>query len=58
MRSKQPTIPGLEPPVTPLKAPTPNSYKKRIGVLEARVLNLELEITLLTIQMKAGKDHA
>jgi len=50
---KQIPIPGLEPPPE-LKKPKA-STQERIASLESRVLRLELELTLLRIQMEG--DH-
>ena len=51
---KQLPIPGLEPSKR-LECVTD---KERITQLEARVLNLELEVALLRIQMEGEKEHA
>jgi len=57
MSNKQLSIPGLpvpEPKLEKLKAST----KERLANLESRVLALELDITLLRLQLDEDKDHA
>lgn len=51
MSDKQLTIPGLEPPVKTPKKPA-NQLEKRVANLEARVLALEVENTLLNIDLE------
>lgn len=57
MSSKQLTIPGLEPfnRAKPSKRLECVTDKERIAQLEARVLTLELELTLLRIQVEGEK---
>jgi len=58
MSSKQLIIPGLEPPATP-KLKRPLNLQQQIAQLQDRVLKLELELTLLRVQLEKGdKDHA
>ncbi|MBA7701389.1 hypothetical protein ES703_110125 [subsurface metagenome] len=58
MSSEQLTIPGLELPPVPAK-PKPQHIQERIASLESQVFQLEMEITLLRIQLdREGKDHA
>ena len=57
MADKQLTIPGLEPPPAPPK-PKPANIRQQIANLQDRMLQLELEFTLLKIQLEGDKDHA
>ena len=51
--SRQMSIPGLEPPPAPPK-PRPTNIRQQIADLQGRVLQLELELTLLRIQTGGG----
>jgi len=53
---KQLAIPGLEPPPEPAKKPKLSTSKNRDD-LEKRVRCLELEVTLIRIQLEGDKDH-
>jgi len=53
MPNKQLTIPGMPPPSPP--KPKKLSARQRIANFESRVLQLEVEVTLLKI---GDKDHA
>lgn len=55
--SKQLTIPGLELSSSPPKKPKVSTQEK-IASLEKRVLSLELETTLIRLQLEDAKDHA
>jgi len=50
---RQMSIPGLEPPPAPPK-PRPTNIRQQIADLQGRVLQLELELTLLRIQTGGG----
>ena len=52
---RQMSIPGLEPPPAPPK-PRPTNIRQQITDLQDRVLRLELELTLLRIQLEGDKD--
>lgn len=55
--AKQLTIPGLEfTPSLPLKPKA--CTRERIASLENRVLRLELELTLIRLQLDGDKEHA
>ena len=56
MPSKQLTLPGMPPPSPP--KPNKLSAQQRIANLESRVLKVELELTLLRIQLEGDKDRA
>jgi len=58
---KQLQIPGLEilaPKPPPYPSPRPLNIQQQIADLQDRVLQLELELTLLGIQISEDKDHA
>jgi len=52
MSDKQLEIPGLPPPAPP--KPKPLNIRQQIADLQDRVLQLELELTLLRIQAGGG----
>ena len=54
---KQLSIPGLPLPGPKLEKPKAGT-KEKLANLEFRVLALELELTLLRIQLEDTKDHA
>ena len=53
---RQMSIPGLEPPPA-LPKPKPSNIRQQIVNLQDRVLQLELEVTLLKIQPDGDKDQ-
>jgi hypothetical protein len=58
---KQMVIPGLEllVPTEPKKKTKPTTVRQRTANLERRVLELEIEVTLLQIRIEKGdKDNA
>lgn len=57
MSNKQLSIPGLPTPGPKIEKPRV-SPKERLANLESRVLALELDVTLLRIQLEQEKDHA
>ena len=51
---RQIPIPGLEPP---RPKPKPANIRQSVKLLEQRVTQLEIELTILRIQLNGDKDH-
>lgn len=56
MAGKQMVIPGLPPPAPP--KPKPVNIRQQIVGMESRMRRLELDLTLLRIQLDGDKEHA
>lgn len=57
MSDKQLVIPGLELPATP-KLKRPLNLQQRVKLLEQRLTQLEIELTILRAQLDGDADHA
>ncbi len=57
--NEQMIIPGMEPLMAPkAKQKVKLDIRREMAELQSRVLWLELELTLLRIQIESGEDHA
>ena len=57
LMGRQMSIPGLEPPPAPPKT-RPTNIRRQITDLQDRVVQLELDLTLLRVQLEGDADHA